>query len=93
MSRTDYIWKWWFRNDRGEVKYQEGFAQYDSPDYFLFEVDPNDMNQEQIDEYNDPRYVHVDNLFDNEKDAREAALKYLNKQLKDINRKIEKLNK
>lgn len=67
-------WKEWWRNVEGAVSLDNGFHYvYRNPDYWFFDIDPEDSWQEQIDEENDPRYVHQDELFDNREDAVEAA--------------------
>lgn len=71
MSRESITWKKWWRHVEGVASEDNGFSYGD--DYWYFDVDPDDMWQEQIPDEGDSRYMHVDDLFDNKEDATEAA--------------------
>ena len=85
-------WKEWWRHVEGEVSFDKGFRYvYRDSDHWYFDVDPDDCWQEQIDEENDPRYMHVDELFDNERDATEAAKEWLRNAEDELNDKKSRL--
>lgn len=67
-------WKDWWRHLDGEARFEKAFSFADDSDWWYFNIDP-ETQSEQIDDDDEDR-VHVDDLFDNEEDAREAAVEW-----------------
>lgn len=86
---NDIVWKWWWRNVEGAVSHDEGFSFSRDPDYFYFDIDP-ETQDEQISE-DDPRYCHVDELFDTEEAAYEAAVEWCQKEQVILHNKMKEL--
>lgn len=87
----DYVWKKWWRTVEGVVSEDKGFQSDADPDYWYFDVDPEDQWQDPIPEEGDPRYMHVDDLFDNETDAIETAKEWCLEQEGSLTRKMRDL--
>lgn len=88
MSRSwkdDLVWRECWRVVDGDVTKVRGFER---DDYVYFGIDP-DAQEEQIDERNDPRIVHVDDIcegngvfeLEREDDAKRYAARWLSDRL------------
>lgn len=83
-------WKEWWRHLNGEAKLEKAFSFSDDTDWWYFNIDP-ETQSEPIDDEDEDR-VHVDDLFDNEEDAREAAIEWCLEQEDDLIRKMTTLS-
>ncbi len=88
---VDLIWQKYWRHDEGEVKHQDGFSFKDDPDWVYFEIDPETHNEPLSDE--DPRRVHVDNLFEDFESAKEEAIEFMNGRIYLYQLQLAKLHK
>lgn len=82
-------WAKYWRVFEGEVTCADGFTVDDDKDYVYFDIDP-DVQSEPLDD-DDCRRVHVDDLFDSEEDAEEAAILWLEEAIQTYGQRLHKL--
>lgn len=82
-------WKLWWRHVDGVVSCDNGFHLDRDPDYWYFNIDPK-TQWEQISE-DDPNYVHVDDLFVCEEDAKQEAIDWCYHEEDLLNVKMQRL--
>jgi hypothetical protein len=75
-----FVWQTWWRSVDGKVTHDKGFALRSNPDCFFFGIDP-ESDGDPVNEDDEEHYQHVDDLFENEADARAHAIAFLREKI------------
>ena len=91
----EYTWLEYWRVEDGELIRSKGYMR---DDYVIFDIDPEDHHQEQIDD-EDPRMVHIDRIYEqdgifeieDEADAVAYAVKFMNDKILEYQLRLARL--